>query len=200
MHMRWIFALYLIGIALQASGQNSIGTGAVAELYQQYCAACHGEELRGGLGSNLVDEEWIYGNQPEEIATVIREGIPSAGMVPYGGILSDEQILSLVIYLKEMGQLAKAETVPPASGEGGIFTSRHHGFQLEKVAHLDGDIFWSVEFLPDGALLLTQFGGQLFIARDGQLGDPIKGIPESHRHGQGGLLEAVPHPEYADNG
>lgn len=195
-HALWILLLPSI-----LAGQSRIGTGMVAELYQQHCSVCHGDKLEGGLGPNLVDDEWVHGSTDEDLARVIREGVPEEGMVPYGNILSSEDTLALVIYLREMKQLARTEAAESESTPmDGIFQSTHHAFRLEKVAQVDDDIFWSVSFLPDGGMLLTQFGGKLFVCRDGRLGEPVAGIPESYRRGQGGLLEAVAHPDYAENG
>ena len=32
-----------------------------AAIYQQYCATCHGVELKGGNGTSLVDGIWRFG-------------------------------------------------------------------------------------------------------------------------------------------
>ncbi|WP_338045105.1 PQQ-dependent sugar dehydrogenase [Oceanipulchritudo coccoides] len=192
-------SLFLLACNLPA--QSRIGTGAVVDLYEQHCLACHGQSLEGGLGSNLVDDEWIHGDSDADMARVIREGVLDKGMVPYEGVLSDEEIQSLVIYIREMRQIALAETATQAREPvEGVFTSEHHSFTLEEVLKLEGDIFWSISFLPDGGMLLAKFGGELFVARDGQLGEPIKDLPEVDRYGQGGLLEAQAHPDYEENG
>ena len=55
-------------------------------------------------------------------------------------------------------------------------------------------------FLPDGDILVTERGGTLRIVRDGMLlPDPVQGIPEVVARGQGGLLEVLPHPDFATN-
>ena len=183
------------------SAQNRIGTGLVAESYKMYCATCHGENLTGGLGQNLVDDVWVYGDSIADISKVIREGVIDKGMIPYASVMSDEEIQAMAIYIKEMGQLAKAgEGIGPKESEGGVFQSDHHAYKLEKLAGLENGIFWSVGFLPDGGMLLSQFDGALYVYRDGELGDPITGIPEITINGQGGLMEVQPHPEYEKNG
>jgi glucose/arabinose dehydrogenase len=191
--------LFIIPILLCA--QNRIGTGVVAELYELNCAVCHGPELKGGLGSNLVDDIWAYGGTNEDLARVIREGIVTKGMIPYGETLTAEEIQSLVIYIREMAQLSQAagDDARP-SPESGHYDSNHHRFKLEKVASLGDDIFWSVSFLPDGAMLLSQFGGGLYVHRNGTLGEAIQGTPGITIHGQGGLLEVQAHPDYGKNG
>jgi len=60
---------------------------------------------------------------------------------------------------------------------------------------------WSLAFLPDGRLLVTERGGRLrMIDARGRLDPrPIAGLPEIRQHGQGGLLDVVPHPDFAHN-
>ena len=60
---------------------------------------------------------------------------------------------------------------------------------------------WSVAFLPDGRMLVTERRGTLRIVENGKLlANAIEGIPKSTEHGQGGLLDVQPHPKYAENG
>jgi glucose/arabinose dehydrogenase len=60
---------------------------------------------------------------------------------------------------------------------------------------------WSIGFLPNGDMLITEKPGRLRIARKGVLDpQPIAGVPEVWAVGQGGLLEVLPHPRFAENG
>lgn len=198
---RQISLLLSLLMPVLLAAQNRIGTGEVAQVYQQHCAICHGQQLEGGLGSNLVDEHWIHGDSHEAVARVIRDGLTEQGMPAYSKVLSEEEIQAVTIYLKEMRHLAMVGQADQNSrSEDGIIRTQHHAFQLERVLAIEDDIFWSISFLPDGTPLLTQFGGQLYLARDGRLGDPVAGLPEIHRHGQGGLMEATAHPDYEKNG
>lgn len=59
---------------------------------------------------------------------------------------------------------------------------------------------WSIAFLPNGDMLITEKPGRLRIARNGTLEpQPIAGVPEVWAVGQGGLLEVLPHPEFSQN-
>jgi len=59
---------------------------------------------------------------------------------------------------------------------------------------------WSLAFLPDGAMLVTERPGRLRVIRDGKLdAQPVAGLPEVAEHGQGGLFDVVPHPQFAQN-
>ncbi|MEQ9398897.1 MAG: cbb3-type cytochrome c oxidase N-terminal domain-containing protein [Longimicrobiales bacterium] len=68
-------------------------------LYQQYCVACHGVNLEGGIGPSFVDDEWIHGGQARDILRIIAEGVPAKGMVPWQGILSPEQMNQVAAYV-----------------------------------------------------------------------------------------------------
>ena len=49
-------------------------------------------------------------------------------------------------------------------------------------------------------MLITEKPGRLRIVRNGRLlPDPVAGVPEVHNQGQGGLLDVVPHPDFASN-
>jgi glucose/arabinose dehydrogenase len=60
---------------------------------------------------------------------------------------------------------------------------------------------WSMAWLPNGDLLVTERAGRLRIVRDGQLDPtPIPGVPQVRTTVLGGLLDVLLHPEFADNG
>ena len=60
---------------------------------------------------------------------------------------------------------------------------------------------WSMAFLPNGDMLITDKKGPLRLYSNGKLHpDPIKGVPEVSSRGQGGLLDVVIHPDYEENG
>ena len=61
---------------------------------------------------------------------------------------------------------------------------------------------WSVAFLPDGRMLITERAGRLrLVSQDFKLeSKPIDGLPEVSPQGQGGLFDVVLHPQYAQNG
>ena len=60
---------------------------------------------------------------------------------------------------------------------------------------------WSLAFLPDGRLLVTERPGRLrLIGPDGRPGEPLQGLPEVDDAGQCGLLDVLPDPAHASNG
>src|SRR5688572_20341092 len=59
---------------------------------------------------------------------------------------------------------------------------------------------WSLAFLPDGKMLVTERPGRLrVLTADGKLSEPVTGLPELVATGQGGLLDVVLDPGYAKN-
>jgi glucose/arabinose dehydrogenase len=59
---------------------------------------------------------------------------------------------------------------------------------------------WSIAFLPDGDMLLTERPGRLRVIRDGTLDPtPIAGLPDMFTQSISGLFDVVLHPEFEDN-
>lgn len=60
---------------------------------------------------------------------------------------------------------------------------------------------WSLAFLPDGDMLVTERPGRLRrIGRDGSVSSPIQGVPKVYVEGQAGLLDVALSPRFADDG
>ena len=59
---------------------------------------------------------------------------------------------------------------------------------------------WSMAFLPNGDMLVTERPGRLRIVRKGKLIEkPVEGTPTVVARGQGGLLDVIVHPNFASN-
>ncbi len=59
---------------------------------------------------------------------------------------------------------------------------------------------WSMAWLPNGDMLLTERAGRLRVLRGGKLDpEPIAGTPGVKVTALGGLLEVLPHPQFAAN-
>jgi glucose/arabinose dehydrogenase len=62
---------------------------------------------------------------------------------------------------------------------------------------------WSVAFLPDGSMLVTERAGRLRVIRDGRLDDhPVEGVPAVQTggaRGLQGLMDVVLHPHFDRN-
>lgn len=59
---------------------------------------------------------------------------------------------------------------------------------------------WGLAALPDGRWLVTEKPGRLrIITAQGQVGDPIQGLPAVDARGQGGLLDVITSPGFAQD-
>ncbi len=59
---------------------------------------------------------------------------------------------------------------------------------------------WSMAFLPDGGILITERAGRLRIVRNGVLDpSPIAGLPQVQARGIGGLMDLALHPRFSEN-
>jgi glucose/arabinose dehydrogenase len=80
-----------------------------------------------------------------------------------------------------------------------ILRSALHDYRVVTVA--DGLVQpWAIAFLPGGDALITERPGRLRILRQGKLlPQPVDGVPKVFHSSQGGLLEVMPHPDFAKN-
>jgi aldose sugar dehydrogenase len=73
------------------------------------------------------------------------------------------------------------------------------GYKVAEIAKgLDHP--WSMAFLPDGSILVTERVGRLRLIKGGSLlPQPISGVPSVHTGSQAGLFDIVLHPDFARN-
>lgn len=78
--------------------------------------------------------------------------------------------------------------------------SAEEDWQIETVA--EGlEYPWSLAFLPDGRMLVTERAGRLRIIEERRLlPEPVSGVPEAFVASQAGLFEVLPAPDFADSG
>lgn len=91
------------------------------QVFTANCVVCHGENLQGVIGPSFLDDEWLHGGQARDIIHTITVGVPAKGMVPWGGILSPEQINEVAAYVITKHSEATGrpiEQILEAPGEG----------------------------------------------------------------------------------
>jgi len=91
-------------------------------------------------------------------------------------------------------------TVPPLGDGPFVFdTGEQHKI---RVVVLSKDLShpWSMAFLPDGAILITERAGRLRIFRNGVLDPkPVAGVPEVRAQALQGLMDVALHPKFSEN-
>jgi len=107
--------------------------------------------------------------------------------------------LMTVIATMTATTLAMSVATAQSQAQPAVFKSMQHDYRVVTV--VEGLVNpWSIAFLPGGDMLVTERPGRLRIVRGGKLLDtPVRGLPEVWARGQGGLLDVVAHPDYANN-
>jgi cytochrome c oxidase cbb3-type subunit III len=86
---------------------------AIAEGQRLYtsmnCVGCHFHG-GGGIGPPLMDDFWLYGNQPAQIYQTIVEGRPN-GMPSFGGKIPPQQVWQLVAYVRSLSGMQPMDAV-----------------------------------------------------------------------------------------
>jgi glucose/arabinose dehydrogenase len=71
-------------------------------------------------------------------------------------------------------------------------------FKIEEISRFDEP--WSMAFLPDGRMLVTEKKGRLtIVTQQGNKSRPVGGMPNVDYGGQGGLGDVALHPDFVDN-
>lgn len=86
-----------------------------------------------------------------------------------------------------------------AQAASAVLKSSVHDYRVVPV--VDGFVNpWGLAFVPGGDLLVTERPGRLRLVRGGKLlPTPVSGVPAVVAAGQGGLLDVVVHPNFAQN-
>jgi len=102
---------------------------------------------------------------------------------------------------------ARAPTAPPpirwpapalADGPIVLDTAIQHQIRLTVIKGLNQP--WSMAFLPDRAILVSERPGRLRIVRDGILDPkPVAGLPQVQAQGLAGLMDLALHPRFSEN-
>lgn len=84
--------------------ENAFAVSQGQRLYAWFnCAGCHANG-GGGMGPPLMDEDWIYGSEPEQIHASIMQGRPN-GMPAWAGRIPDSQVWQIVAYVRSLSGL-----------------------------------------------------------------------------------------------
>ena len=91
--------------SLSGTEVNADMAAAGKPLFEQNCAACHGENGKGNreVGApDLTDAIWLYGSTQADIAAQVRS--PKHGVMPaWGGRLGDVAVKELAVFVHSLG-------------------------------------------------------------------------------------------------
>ncbi len=116
--------------------------------------------------------------------------------------MSNRILLAVAMATGAWGQQAPPIGIPHQGLGSGPFifdTAEQHKIRVVVVARgLPHP--WSLAFLPDGNMLITERGGRLRMVRDGVLDpQPLAGVPKVNAVRNAGLFDIVLHPKFAEN-
>jgi cytochrome c oxidase cbb3-type subunit 3 len=90
---------------------NAVALSEGKRLYSAYnCVGCHAHG-GGGMGPALIDDQWAYGHEADQIYHSILEGRPN-GMPSFRGKVPDYQIWELAAYVRSMSGLVPKDVAP----------------------------------------------------------------------------------------
>ena len=200
-----LLAAAAIGAALlapeRAVSQPPNTPGSPANLYATNCAGCHGTDLSGGRGPALFNPALLAARTDAQLEATVHKGIPNSEMPAFDGTLADNDIHSIVAYLRIRSATIKGPPAFVPDPTNQVVRSEKQAFRIEVVAR-GLDTPWGLAFLPDGRLLVTERAGRLrIIGKAGKLlPDPVKNTPKVWVRQDSGLLDVAVHPDYRRNG
>jgi cytochrome c oxidase cbb3-type subunit 3 len=95
---------------------DSEANGIGRRLFGHNCAMCHASDARGAIGfPNLTDDDWLYGNTPDQVMTSISQG--RVGMMPpLGAAIGEQGVQDVTAYVQSLSG-READTTSVAAGK-----------------------------------------------------------------------------------
>lgn len=97
------------------------------QVYDQYCAVCHGDRGEGTVGPNLTDDYWIHGGAPLDLHRIVVDGVPAKGMAAWGNQLGPTRVQNVVAYMITL----RGTNVPGKAPEGEFYDLAAESFDDE---------------------------------------------------------------------
>jgi glucose/arabinose dehydrogenase len=199
--------------ALLACSGEAVGQS-IADLWNRNCISCHAEDGRGGGAGtpSLLDEQhrhWLRTSESDRaFFGAIKSGHEGTAMPGFGEAFKDKQIYGLVVHIRELQERArKREVKAPRPDAKGVVTTQHAAYRVATVIDSGVDVPWGIGFVPaktawapEGGVLVATRPGPIVLARPGQKPATIQNTPRVFANAQGGMMDIVLHPAFADNG
>ncbi len=133
-------------------------------MYQQNCAQCHGADISGGNATSLIDEIWQFGAEDGYVFRNIKFGIAHLGMPSFEKTLNDDEVRSIMKYVREEAKKGGAEK-PAIAKE---LETLDYDVNVEIFA--EGlEVPWAIDFIDISTALITERPGRLRVAKKGKL-------------------------------
>ncbi|MGB3851733.1 MAG: PQQ-dependent sugar dehydrogenase [Tunicatimonas sp.] len=161
--------------------------------FQNYCTGCHGQQMQA-----FVDRKWKHGKEQADLVASITKGHADAGMPGFEKTLTEAEIEGLATYIRTGIDNVERYSFQEQTLATDTFRTEQLRFDLDTLASDIGSP-WGLAFLPEGEMLITEKSGTLYrLTADRQL-QSVSGVPAVLDEGQGGLLDVLLHPDFANN-
>ena len=105
-----------LGVLEENAALHDFAVAAGASVFRNHCSQCHGAGAAGVQAAgypNLLDDDWLWGGQIEDIAITVRHGIRNeedadarfSEMPAFEGILTDEEIAATAAFVRGLSGL-----------------------------------------------------------------------------------------------
>ena len=170
------------------------------EIFTGVCAACHGNDLKGGSAKSLFTTAFLDANGDAQIVGAVADGPRGVANHGFKTMFSPEEIAQLPAYLRIRSGILNRHVGPVPDITGKVFSTEKANFRVETLAKgLDQP--WGMAFLPDGRMIFTERAGRLrFLSMDGRMSAPVKGTPTVFVRQDGGMLDVALPPDFAQTG
>lgn len=169
------------------------------QIYESYCAGCHGPQLQGGAASPLIKTEFKHGGTRQSIINTIRNGIKGTEMAGWKGTLSEKQIQAVASFIiaARKKPLAKKDDSKPL-----IVQTSKYKLKIERLITSKLNTPWGIEFVDARHALISERTGALVWMIDGKLdSERVQGTPETFsQETTGGYMDIALDPDYKNNG
>ena len=120
-HQCRLTVFYTLGLTASIAQLNAQSAdSALGQQTFSACAACHGLDGRGGEHApNIATERRIQQMSDETVLTIVRKGIPTAGMPGFSTLLNDGQIHAVVRYLRVLQGFGRGVKLSGDGDKGG---------------------------------------------------------------------------------
>jgi cytochrome c oxidase cbb3-type subunit 3 len=118
-------------VVLEGYDENAWAISEGKRLYELFnCVGCHSHG-GGSMGPPLLDDEWIYGHEPENIVATIMEGRPN-GMPSFRGRVSPVQAGQMAAYVRSLSGLVPIDARPSRDDHMSYMPSLQTKYRPEK--------------------------------------------------------------------
>ena len=124
----------IVAMPERAISQPANAPGSPANLYANNCAGCHGNDLSGGRGPALFNPALLAARTDAQLEATVHKGIPNSEMPAFEGTLADNDIHSIVAYLRIRSATIKGPPAFVPDPTDQVVRSEKQAFRIEVIA------------------------------------------------------------------